>query len=222
MIRDTNTDRDFCGKLEGKVITDVPAPLTQARIRDIYVVIFGLRIYLCLSELTKGGGTMHATLITNSMRSYDISPRMGISIWIGKTIIKTSSTICNFIQNYIILLHFFFARSFRDLTQIINKTFLLIKKGCYTIGWVNTERNRGYSLQVAAHPCRAAQFAYPPRLCPLCPKHAIKSAPPQLSTVSYVNVGREPYSPRDVESERGERERKKGKEKREKRRKKAR
>lgn len=81
----------------------------------------------------------------------------------------------------------------------------------YTIGWDDTKRDRGYSLPVAAHPCRAAQFAYPPRLCPLCPKHAIKSAPPQLSTVSYANVGREPYSPRDVESERGERERKKKK-----------
>lgn len=99
------------------------------------------------------------------------------------------------------------------MRQIINKAFpISFYKGGCAIGWDDTKRDRGYSLQVAAHPCRAAQFAYPPRLCPLCPKHAIKSAPPQLSTVSYANVGREPYSPRDVESERGERERKKKKE----------
>lgn len=55
-------------------------------------------------KLPRGGGTPPSSRI-HSMRSCDISwaVRMGVSIWFAKTI-KSSSTACNFIQNYLILL----------------------------------------------------------------------------------------------------------------------
>lgn len=116
------------------------------------------------------------------------------------------------LQFYSKLFNFTFSSSSVKLaTDKINKVSLrrLIRAArlCYRLGRHET-RSRVFFTGCGSPLSRAAQFAYPPRLCPLCPKHAIKSAPPQLSTVSYANVGRKPYSPR-VESERGERERKK-------------
>lgn len=63
----------------------------------------------------------------------------------------------------------------------------------------------------AAHPCRAAEFAYPPCLCPLCPKHAIKSTPrPSRRRRFPTNVGRKPYSPRDARRTRERQRERKG------------
>lgn len=83
-----------------KVITDKTYPAAHPWYLRCHTRI--ARVFASVLESTRGGCTMHAALIANSMRSCNILVRI-VSLPVNTTI-KVSLIVCNFFQHYLILL----------------------------------------------------------------------------------------------------------------------
>lgn len=153
-----------------KVITDKP----PSRIRDIYVVILGLRRCACACVPRSVFDLKRDSTTDDARRCLNLANLIYLIIFFSTALVRL-------LRNRIVS-----SPPSPPSHRSNLPLFRFIRWHGYRLGW-HGKRDRGYSLQVTTHPLsRAAQFAYPPRLCPLCPKHAIN--PLQLSTVSYARM----------------------------------